>query len=1128
MLQSEKIRQIAFATRRKISTRANGNNIFTASDLNELAADYFDLVLLPMDDAEMRNALAILQSEFILYNKDLPETVRNFCIAHEIGHLILHQTSLSCDAEDISDPDNQGQTYPQKFVGYGAGERREREANLFALEFLLPAEDLRRDFLEKKLTARQISEKYGLAQKYVFSQLSYALLTPQVTDSQLSTPEQLSFDLDESQKRAAESEKTPLLISAGPGTGKTQTLIKRILYLLEKGILPERILALTFSNKAAEEMSERIAQTRPEEAKRIEIMTFHAFGLNLLRKFWQEANLTPLSPVIEPIDALLFLENNLDKLKLNHYQKLTEPTRYLKNILQAISRAKDELCSPELYQQLAEKMLAEAEDEKSSIAAEKALEVARVYQFYQEFLEREKLLDFGELIYRTVQLISQNKIVKRSLQESYDAILVDEFQDINRACGVLLKEITEDGKGLWAVGDLRQSIYRWRGASTVNLRLFQTDFPTAETFSLEVNYRSNAHIIRLLNTFARQMLAVPDNFADWIAHRQNSDNQPKISYTIADTPEREAAVIAEKIQNHHRNGIRFKEQAIICRTHKQLAKFAEKLIAEQIPVFYLGELFERDEISDLLALLDLCHSETGVSLVRVANFSEYRIPPEDVFKILAKAGAEDMDFQKVLRQAEITEELSENAKIGWQLLKKHLATLSERQSAFHFLCEYLFNQSRFLQPLLTDSGIQKQHNLLAIFQFLNFARTNEARFSEAEKPIVSFLHHVRKVVRYGDDNLLNQIPDCADKIDAVKLLTVHAAKGLEFQVVYLPYLANTKIPALPKHEPCPPPVGMLPEENNYHPEEEECLFFVAMSRAKDFLHLSRATYDRNSSGQSVFLEKLCDVLPSPDTAETTPENPGNGQPILSEPFRVIEFYQTQIEDYHRCPRLFYYRHVLKLQNPREEGVYLKFHMVLRKTISELMKTPKNVLDKAFAEQKLDEFWAETDLDEHPYSPIYRQKASEMLEKLAKRLSQEFESEPIRPTFTLEFENGFVRIQPEFMQVGDNLIRLCRAKTGKVPQNATGKDKVSDLIEDADVLLQQAVEKNYDGYEICMKKFYLRDDEVRIIEPTTKIISNRLQKYEKTLSEIAQGYFPAVPKDGRKACPNCSFYFICPV
>lgn len=1123
MSQSQKIRQTASQIRREVLAHEAENVIFSASEIIELTAEHFDLMLLSKSKSEMRNSLAILQSEFILFDKTLPEWFKNYCIAHEIGHFILHQNEISCDATDISEISEDAKTSAQAHVGYGAGERKEREANLFALEFLLPGEKLRELFMVEKMSAEQIAEKVGLPKDYVFSQLITALLTPQIVEKEQITVEQQQFDLDESQRVAAHSDKTPLLISAGPGTGKTQTLVKRVLFLLDEGIQPEKILALTFSNKAAEEMRERIAQIRPDAAKKISMTTFHAFGLEILRRFWKESSLEPHSPLIDPIDALLYLEKNLLKLQLEHYQDLSEPTRYLKSILSAISRAKDELCSPEKYLELAEKMLAEAVDEKAKVQAEKAVETAKIYRFYQDYLEQEKLLDFGELIYRAVKLLQQNETVKSLMRSSYDAVLVDEFQDVNRACGVLLKEITIDGKGLWAVGDLRQSIYRWRGASPTNLRQFSEDFPNAETHSLEINYRSNQTIINTFGEFAKKMQAVSEDFfADWEAHRQ-TEFSANIEYLIADSIETEAAELAEKVLRNEKTGVEFQEQAVICRTHAQLAKFAEILTAKGVPVFYLGELFEREEISDLLALLDLRDSLNGFSLIRAANFAEYKIPFADVQTILEKSGEEEKDFQAILNE-EIA--LSDAGKTGWNLLKKHLSLLSESKPAYQFLCEYLFCQSDYLQSLLIDTDIQKQQNLLAIYQFLNFAKSNENRFAEFEKPTWSFLRHVRTVARYGEDNLFNQVPQCAENLAAVKLLTIHAAKGLEFKAVYLPYLANTKFPSKAQNQFCPSPNGMLLETRDYHLEEEECLFFVAMSRAKDFLHLSRAKYDRGSGKESLFLEKLGEFLPPPVNVSNLnlTEMDAELQPL--EQFNGYHFYHKQIEDYFRCPRVFHYKHVLKLKTSREDGVYLKFHSVVQRTIAELMKTPKDVVNQQLAQEKLKEFWFETDLDEHAYAPIYKAKAEEMLKKMSKRIAEESDSEPIKQTFAVEFENGVVKIQPEFMQIENGLIKIRRSRTKKVPQDKEGKDENAKIVEDEDVLLQTALQNNFAGHEIEMKKFYLNQDEVRQVVPTATLIKNRLEKYNNALFEIKHGVFPAKPKE-ENTCLNCPYFFICP-
>ena len=207
-------------------------------------------------------------------------------------------------------------------------------------------------------------------------------------------------------------------------------------------------------------------------------------------------------------------------------------------------------------------MLAEAivdDNEELKLKAEKVIETAKVYEFYEKYLQTEKLLDFGDLVYRAVRLLQENEAVKREVCAKYDAVLVDEFQDVNRACGVLLKEIAGVGKGLWAVGDLRQSIYRWRGASPANIELFEIDFPDAETISLEKNYRSRTEIVKLFANFARTMKTAGDqSFNSWETHRRaaQAENLTAIKFDIADSLDSEAANLAAKIPRFgYRSGI---------------------------------------------------------------------------------------------------------------------------------------------------------------------------------------------------------------------------------------------------------------------------------------------------------------------------------------------------------------------------------------------------------------------------------------------------------------------------------------------------------------------------------------------------------------------------------------------
>ena len=1134
----QKIREAANNLRREICTAndLNENELYQAQEFLEFAAEYLDLDLIPEhpDSNNLSKALAVLEDDCVYFNNHLKSWYRSFCIAHEIGHFRLHHQSVHCTREEIGDlaADADAGSATEKIVGYGAGMRREREANLFALELLLPCGALASACLDKKRSARQIAVAAGMPSEVVARQLAGALLVPAASsdDRQDEQPAKI-FELDESQRRAAEEAKCPTLVAAGPGTGKTHTLTGRISYLIKSGIDPKRILALTFSSKAAEEMRERIGKIDQDAAAKIQVMTFHAYGLDILRTYYAEAALDAHSGLLDKIDALLYLEKNLNFLDLEHYQMLHDPTANLAAILGAISRAKDELCSPEEYRRLGETMFAKAggtADKESRIKAEKILETHRVYEVYQKFLEDKKLLDFGDLIFRAVRLLQENKEVKREICAKYDAILVDEFQDVNRACGMLLKEIAGGGENLWAVGDLRQSIYRWRGASPANINLFGDDFPNAETVSLELNYRSRAEIVDLFSHFAGQMKSAgADFFHGWKARRgaANPEENRSVHLEIADSVETEAAQIAEHIENYRSDGLRYKDCAVICRTHNQLDRFAKILTEKGIPVFYLGELFEREEVRDLLAVLDLKHSLNGHSLVRAAGLKEYAIPLTDAQKIITAQKDHTQTFCAVLENEELIAGLSEAGKTGAMKLAGHLSAVSADASAWSFLAAYLFDESRFLAPYFSAVDINNQSRRLAIYQFLRLAQSAEERFSKEAAPVGAFLNYVKKLAYFNEDKNYAQIPPAADNLDAVRLLTIHSAKGLEFPAVFLPYLGAGKMPANRRGQTCPDPDGMIVGDTNFHEEEEECLFFVACSRARDRLHLSRsAKYGQTNSNESKFLTALLDVLPPAVQIDGVafPVAGTETAATLEEDARRV-FYSQELDRYLNCPRDYFYTGVLGLKAAGEKSVYLKFHNCVYDTIRSIRSirhlegielTEDSVLTR------LNEFWQAAEIDDHPYAPLYRARAEELVRRACLTIEQ-LSGDFFSPTYEVQLSNAAVRVRLDSVTLmesgGEQTAIVRKIKTGKPPKKIDA--------DNAEILMTLAVQKNFPEASSRIERIYLSDDSVCEVPISPRLIKNRIEKYEKAVEGIRNGLFDPSPSDNN--CPRCPHFFICP-
>jgi DNA helicase II / ATP-dependent DNA helicase PcrA len=376
------------------------------------------------------------------------------------------------------------------------------------------------------------------------------------------------------------------------------------------------------------------------------------------------------------------------------------------------------------------------------------------------------------------------------------------YQDVNRASGLLLKELADDGRGLWAVADIRQSIHRWRGATTANIRRFKKDFPLANvTLPLKKNYRSKPDIVDIFAAYAPTMKAtLGGGFHDWEKHRSNDGVTVKVE--IATDQETEAVGIAREIKRLQvEEGVPLKDQAIICRSHTTLARIAKILEREEVPVLYLGDFFERPEVRDMLSLISLACEANGRGLVRVARFSEYNIPLEDVRHLHRLAQENNVPFPQALELAKDTEKISSAVKEKFALLSAHLEDLCHGRSAWRTLTRYLFIKSDYLNPFLADASVKGQQQRLALYQLLQFAHNQlGTKAEDGVDPKKSLLKYIRRLEMYGDEKQMRQSSEWAEGIDAVRIITIHASKGLEFRAVFLPVLATFYFPYKNSHQ----------------------------------------------------------------------------------------------------------------------------------------------------------------------------------------------------------------------------------------------------------------------------------------------------------------------------------------
>lgn len=1093
----------------------------------------FERVGVPSSDVLLDGGDGALDPDMslILYNSDVSVQHTRVVQAHEYGHLWLHGEQTACYEPDI-DGEAFEEPLPlgvQRVEGYGPEERREQEANVFAREFLLPTNVLRVLFENEGQNATEIAAKVGLPEGMVWQQLARALLTPKitrVTENDSPTEGETAFErpLDPSQAEAAHAARGPLLLEAGPGTGKTWTLVGRIEYLIERKAPPGAILALTFSNRAAAEMRERVARSQPETAPRIWMGTFHAFGLELLRRYGTRLGLPPRPDVLDPADAVALLEQALPDLELDRYQNLYEPTRYLRDILSAISRAKDELVGPDDYTALAERMRVAAGNEADVEAAEKALEVARVYTFYQALLERERLLDFGDLIFKAVLLLRSHLDVRAEVQRTYPHVLVDEYQDVNRASGLLLREIAGAGAGLWVVGDARQAIYRFRGASPDNLRSFAQDFPGVKMLSLTRNYRSQPVIVDVFGGLAPSMRVARDASppAPWQPDRPADGGRVRLE--IADDLASEASGIARAIEQQRAAGILYRDQAILCRSHSHLGKIAAYLDQAGVPVLYLGDLFERPEVRDLLALLSLATAGDGHGLVRVARFAEYQIPLADVRAVRALARAQGVPFPRALQLAQHASTVSSVGREGLARLARHLDGLCYGTSPWQMLAHYLLNRSDYLRPLLSDHTALGQQRRLALYQFLQFAqqrRTLEAPGAHHD-PKRAFLRYVRRLEIFGEEKQLRQMPPWADSIDAVRLLTMHASKGMEYRVVYLPTLGQGIFPARRQWRSCPPPVGMLTTDADDHDEEEECLFFVALSRARDVLYLSRARrYGNQNSNASHLLMSVAHLLPTDPTGRVTWPAVAQRALVSADPLPTDLIRTAQeLDVYLDCPRRYYYEFVLGLNGKREDSSYVQFHTCVYHVLAWMAdeRAKGQPVDAAAALDRLAEVWAQLGPRDHPYEDVYRRNAEQMVLSATSRPVRSV-GPAVRPQWEVALPHGRVQLVPDHVETVEDGSQI-------VERLRTGHPSKSELDKDIYALYLEAARKATPLIRRQVRVHYLSTGRVDPVNLSQKTMDTRLGHYDQALVGILRKEFPPAPDE--RDCPRCPHYFICPV
>ncbi|AYK66635.1 DNA helicase PcrA [Bacillus subtilis] len=640
---------------------------------------------------------------------------------------------------------------------------------------------------------------------------------------------QLLSGLNPVQQEAVKTTDGPLLLMAGAGSGKTRVLTHRIAYLMaEKHVAPWNILAITFTNKAAREMKERVESILGPGADDIWISTFHSMCVRILRRDIDRIGINRNFSILDTADQLSVIKGILKERNLD--PKKFDP----RSILGTISSAKNELTEPEEFSKVAGGYYDQV--------------VSDVYADYQKKLLKNQSLDFDDLIMTTIKLFDRVPEVLEFYQRKFQYIHVDEYQDTNRAQYMLVKQLAERFQNLCVVGDSDQSIYRWRGADITNILSFEKDYPNASVILLEQNYRSTKRILRAANEVIKNNSnRKPKNL--WT----ENDEGIKISYYRGDNEFGEGQFVAGKIHQLHSTGKRkLSDIAILYRTNAQSRVIEETLLKAGLNYNIVGgtKFYDRKEIKDILAYLRLVSNpDDDISFTRIVNVPKRGVGATSLEKIASYAAINGLSFFQAIQQVDFigVNAKAANALDSFRQMIENLTNMQDYLSITE-LTEEILDKTEYREMLKAEKSIEAQSRLENIDEFLSVTKNFEQK--SEDKTLVAFLTDLALI---ADIDQLDQQEEESGGKDAITLMTLHAAKGLEFPVVFLMGLEEGVFP----HS------RSLMEEAEM--EEERRLAYVGITRAEQELYLTnakmRTLFGRtNMNPESRFISEIPDDL----------------------------------------------------------------------------------------------------------------------------------------------------------------------------------------------------------------------------------------------------------------------------
>ena len=938
--------------------------------------------------------------------------------------------------------------------------------------------------------------------------------------------------LNDEQKKAVQHYQGPLLIIAGPGTGKTTVLTHRLAFLIQKKkVRPDQILAVTFTNKAAQEMEERVDNLLPFSCFDLRIGTFHSLGEEILRTHGLEIGLPIDFKVLDQRGSWLMMRQFWSRFHLPFFQPLGDPGPLISALLTHFSRCKDEGINPKQYQAFLQKKKAKGGNREE---LRKMQDILRAYKTYQALLIENKALDFGDLINYSLLLFQKRPQVLKAYQKRWPFILIDEFQDTNRSQYRLVKLLAKPKNNLTICTSGDQAIYQWRGASFSNVFQFTKDYPKTKLVVLKKNYRSRQEILDLSYQFIK--LNNPHRLEFQINQKKNwpVDNQlvaAKKGKAIIEALQfsrqaEEVKGVIRKIRDLLKE-VSPHDIAILARTHQTLRPFEEALQQAGIEYqsFTAEGLYHQPMIVNLLSYLQVLDNHfDDAALYKVLNLPFWQIKTETLSRLI---------FYQQKRGKSLFQGLVE---IGNQVSPLEQEKLRSFRARIEKYAKMLREKkiSEVLVRILDETGWLKwlvaqteEKDLIWLNKFFDRLKEFESNFPHHQ--LHDFLLQVEMIRDEG--GFEDQKIDPQKGPEAVKVMTVHASKGLEFEYVFLVGLINQRFPSSRRSDPLPLPEGLVKEKispGDLHLEEERRLFFVAMTRAKKGLFFTWADDYGGSQRRrpSRFLQELGFKAKISKPDDKSVKLKQEKRKKLDRKLLPDHFSYTQFLTFQSCPRKYKFTHLLKL--PSRGGPSRSFGTTLHHTLEIFLKN--YVLDPQFSAswEKLQAIYQENWLDDWYDSEKRRQEYFRKGKKQLKLFWKDFQKHPpkiyiqqgqpfLEKNFLLPLGAYSIQGKIDRIDVLEDGVEIIDYKTGKARQKL-GLDNKRQLL-----LYQIAAEEVFGLKPKKLSFYYLEDGSKLSFLGSEKEKEKTKEKMLQTIQEIQKSSFSAKRSP---LCRYCDYRRIC--